>query len=206
MDAVFQILILIMSVVIHEVSHGYAALFYGDHTAEYEGRLTLNPLKHLDPFGSVILPILLYFSSGGGFVFGWAKPVPYNPHNLRPGRWPEAFVALAGPLSNLTIALIFGLVIRFSGASAYSLNSGFYFILSLIVFINLTLAIFNLVPLPPLDGSKILFAIFPDRLYRMRGTFERYGVILTLIFIFFVWQFVAPVAGMLFQVLTGVSL
>jgi Zn-dependent protease len=204
MQAIFQILILIMSVVIHEVSHGYAALMYGDHTAEYEGRLTLNPIKHLDPFGSIVLPILLYISTSGGFVFGWAKPVPYNPHNLKSGRWPEAFVALAGPLSNLLIALVFGLFIRFSHVGVAGLNNGFYYILSLIVFINLTLAIFNLIPLPPLDGSKLLFAIFPQKLYEMRRLFERYGMLFTIVFVFFIWQYVAPVVGILFSYITGI--
>jgi len=105
-DLVFQIAILIMSVVIHEVSHGYAAYSLGDPTAKYEGRLTLNPLRHLDMFGSVLLPFILYITHAG-FIFGWAKPVPYNPHNLRPGRWSEAQVAIAGPFSNLCLALVF---------------------------------------------------------------------------------------------------
>src|SRR5437762_845178 len=103
MDLFYSIAILILSVVVHEVSHGYAARALGDHTAEYEGRLTLNPLKHLDPFGSVLLPLMTYYL--GGFVIGWAKPVPYNPYNLRPGRWSEALVAAAGPASNFAIAL-----------------------------------------------------------------------------------------------------
>lgn len=201
MDAVFEIVILIMSVVIHEVSHGYAALMYGDKTAEYEGRLTLNPLKHLDPFGSIILPILLYISSAGSFVFGWAKPVPYNPHNLRPGRWPEAFVALAGPLSNLILALIFGLLTRFGTG----FSEGFLHIIILITFINLLLMTFNLVPLPPLDGSKLLYAVFPERLYEMRRFFDRYGMILTLIFIFFIWDYVAPLVGIFFRTITGLA-
>src|SRR4051812_20331887 len=98
LEVVFQIAVLIMSVVIHEVSHGYAASLLGDPTARLEGRLTLNPLKHLEIFGSVIVPLISYYA--GGFIFGWAKPVPYNPHNLRPGRWSEAIVALAGPFSN----------------------------------------------------------------------------------------------------------
>jgi Zn-dependent protease len=204
MNAVFEIIILILSIVIHEVSHGYAALHYGDRTAEYQGRLTLNPLKHLDPFGSVILPILLYISSSGSFVFGWAKPVPYNPHNLKPGRWPEAYVALAGPLSNIIIAIIFSILLRFTIPLGFGV--GFFSIISLIVFINLTLAVFNLVPLPPLDGSKLLIALFPEKLYQMRGFFERYGMILTLIFIFFIWQFVAPLVGILYGVLTGMPL
>src|SRR3990167_6815003 len=113
-DFVFQIAILIMSVVIHEVSHGYAALFFGDETARYQGRLTLNPLKHLDLTGSVIVPLLLIISKSG-FVFGWAKPVPINPYNFRNRKWAEPIVALAGPLSNITLAIIFGLLIRFGG-------------------------------------------------------------------------------------------
>lgn len=201
MDAVFQIAILIMSVVIHEVSHGYAARFYGDNTAEYEGRLTLNPLKHLDPFGSVILPILLYISTAGSVVFGWAKPVPYNPYNLKSGRWPEAFVALAGPLSNIAIALIFGLLIRFGAGSG--LSEAFLAVTAVIVFINLLLAIFNLVPIPPLDGSKLLFALFPQKLYEMRGFFDRFGLILIIFFIFFAWDLISPIVGTLFGIITG---
>src|ERR1041384_3295066 len=108
----FQIAILIMSVVIHEVSHGYAASMLGDETACYQGRLTLNPIKHLDLVGSFIVPVIAYMT--GGFIFGWAKPVPYNPYNLRPGRWSEALVAIAGPISNISLAIIFGLILRFS--------------------------------------------------------------------------------------------
>src|SRR3989344_7041585 len=115
-EAIFQILILIFSVVIHEVSHGTVAYALGDSAAKDEGRLTLNPFKHLDPFGSVVLPLITYFA--GGFVFGWARPVPYNPMNLRNKKWlglrPEALVGIAGPASNLVIALIFGLLLRFS--------------------------------------------------------------------------------------------
>src|ERR1700750_249745 len=102
----------LFSVIIHEVSHGYAALMQGDRTAEYEGRLTLNPLKHIDPVGTLILPILSLMLPGS-FLFGWAKPVPFNPYNLRNQRWGEAIVVIAGPLSNIVIALIFGLFIRF---------------------------------------------------------------------------------------------
>lgn len=201
LEFVFQIAILIMSVVIHEVSHGFAARAYGDLTAEYEGRLTLNPLKHLDPVGSILVPAFSYFA--GGFIFGWAKPVPYNPYNLKEGRWPEAFVALAGPLSNLILALIFGLIIRFGAAG---LSPAFLHIAATITFVNLLLMTFNLVPVPPLDGSKLLFAVFPQKLYEMRGFFERYGLILVIIFILFVWQLVAPVVGMLFTALSGVPL
>src|SRR6185369_136655 len=110
-DFIFSIIILIFSVIIHEVSHGYAAYMQGDNTAKYAGRLTLNPLKHLEWFGSFFLPVISYFL--GGFIIGWAKPVPFNPYNLRNHRWGEALVAVAGPAANILIALIFGLSIRF---------------------------------------------------------------------------------------------
>src|SRR3989338_782368 len=200
-DVIFQIAILIMSVVIHEVSHGYAASYLGDETARYQGRLTLNPLKHLDLFGSVILPLILAISHAG-FIFGWAKPVPYNPYNLRPGRWSEAIVALAGPASNIILALIFGLLLR-SGISG---NPAFVQIIATIAYINVLLAVFNLVPLPPLDGSKLLFALFPDKLFQIRGFFERYGLVLVLLFIFFLWQFISPVITWLFRLITGVAI
>src|SRR3989344_1310585 len=125
-DFLFQIAILIMSVVIHEVSHGYAASMLGDETARYQGRLTLNPIKHIDPVGSVVVPAISYFL--GGFIFGWAKPVPYNPYNLKPGRWSEAIVAIAGPLSNLSLALIFGALLRISlsgGGNAWASPASF---------------------------------------------------------------------------------
>lgn len=202
-EFIFQIAILIMSVVVHEVSHGYAANLLGDPTAKYEGRLTLNPLKHLDLMGSFIVPLVSYFF--GGFIFGWAKPVPYNPHNLRSGRWPEAVVALAGPFSNFLIALIFGLFLRFS-VQAGAFGEGVLHITALIVFVNLLLMVFNLVPLPPLDGSKLLFALFPERMYKMRFFFERYGFILVIFFILYVWQFVSPLTTVLFKAITGLPL
>ena len=199
-DFVFQIAVLIMSVVIHEVSHGYAASYLGDQTARYQGRLTLNPLKHLDFVGSFLVPSLAYFL--GGFIFGWAKPVPYNPYNLQPGRWSEAAVAVAGPTSNILLALIFGILLRISVSS----DPAFIQITSLIVFINILLAIFNLMPIPPLDGSKLLFAIFPDKLFQIRGFFEKYGLMLVLFFIFFLWQFIFPVIAVLFRLITGVAI
>jgi Zn-dependent protease len=136
-----------------------------------------------------------------GPVFGWAKPVPYNPYNLKPGRWPEAAVAAAGPASNLAIALIFSGVLRFGLSQGYS--AAFLHITAAIVSINLLLMVFNLMPVPPLDGSRLLFALFPDRLYRYRNFFERYGLVLVLVFIFFIWQFVEPLVGFFFSLLTG---
>lgn len=200
-DFIFQIAILIMSVVVHEISHGYAASFLGDQTARYQGRLTLNPAKHLDPIGSFLVPAASYLL--GGFIIGWAKPVPYNPYNLRPGRWSEAAVAGAGPASNLVLALIFGLFLRFGSGAGFS--PAFYEIVTVIVFINIILAVFNLVPIPPLDGSKIILAFFPDKILQIRAFFERYGLILLLFFIFFLWRFVLPVAFAIFKFITGFS-
>jgi Zn-dependent protease len=201
-DFIFQIAILIMSVVVHEVAHGTTANLLGDPTAKYEGRLTLNPLKHLDFFGSFLVPFMAY--TLGGFIFGWAKPVPYNPYNLRPGRWPEVLVAAAGPIVNIGIALIFGLVLRFGITGGWA-SPEFIQITALVVFINLILAIFNLVPIPPLDGSKLLYALFPEKLYEIRHTFERYGLLLVILFIFLAWQFISPIALFLFRLITGVG-
>lgn len=203
-DFIFQIAILIMSVVIHEVSHGYVASSLGDQTARYQGRLTLNPIKHLDFVGSFLVPTLAYFL--GGFIFGWAKPVPYNPYNLKPGRWSETFVAMAGPISNLALAIIFGSLLRIGVASGASWASpAFIQITSIIVFINILLAVFNLMPIPPLDGSKLLFALFPEKLLQIREFFEKYGLVLVIFFIFFIWQFVFPIIIWLFHIITGIA-
>lgn len=193
---------MLFSVIIHEVSHGYAALALGDPTAQIEGRLTLNPLKHLDPFGSVILPLMLALLPGG-LIFGWARPVPYNPYNLRNRRWGELWVAAAGPLSNIAIALVFGTLIRFS--PALGLPEAFVEVSFFIVLINLVLAVFNLVPIPPLDGSKILFALLPEQYARFRETLERAGFLLVIVFIFFFWQFLTPVIAVLLNLFTGMS-
>jgi Zn-dependent protease len=202
-DFIFSILILIFSVVAHEVSHGYAAYALGDNTAKFAGRLTLNPLKHLEWFGSVILPVLLALS-GAGFIIGWAKPVPFNPYNLRNQRWGEALVAIAGPVANICIALFFGLILRFGNASG-SLPDSFLYICGMITLTNLVLATFNLVPIPPLDGSKILFSLFPNSLWQIRRSLESAGFILVLIFVFFLWQYMLPVVSAEFHLLTGLS-
>ena len=191
-----------MSVVVHEVSHGYAAYFQGDNTAKYAGRLTLNPLKHLEWFGSFILPVISYFL--GGFIIGWAKPVPFNPYNLRNQKWGEAIVAIAGPAANISLALFFGLLLRF-GAFA-TLDPAFVTIIGTIVFINLILATFNLVPIPPLDGSKIIFSFLPYSWQRVRPFFERYGFIVLLFFIFFLWQFMLPIVSHEFTWITGIAM
>lgn len=203
-DAIFYVVILIMSVVIHEVSHGYAALSLGDKTAKHAGRLTLNPLRHLDPVGSVIIPLLLVVLNTG-FIFGWAKPVPYNPLNLRNQRWGTAFVAAAGALSNFLIAIVFGLLIRFAPALGIA-SEPFFFIASAIVLINILLAIFNLIPLPPLDGSRILFSLLPHRFKNIEYFLSRYAIFILLFFVFFLWKFIAPVIFFIFEAFTGTTI
>jgi len=203
MDFIFIIIILIMSVVIHEVSHGYAALALGDSTAKYQGRLTLNPLSHLDPVGSFLVPLIGHIA--GGFIIGWAKPVPFNPYNLKNQKWGEALVAIAGPLSNIALAIIFGLIIRIGFVYGF-MSQAFFGLASFVVMINIILAIFNLVPIPPLDGSKILFAVLPYKWQGMRESLEKFGLILVFVFIFLFWQVLSPVIGYFFQLLTGMAL
>lgn len=202
---VFQIVILIFSVVIHEVSHGYAALALGDKTAQYSGRLTLNPIKHLDPFGSILLPAISYLL--GGFIFGWAKPVPYNPYALRNQKWGPAVVGAAGPGANIALAVVFGLLIRFLPDFAQNLPGAFVLnfvtIAGAVALMNLVLAIFNLVPIPPLDGSKVLFSLLP---YQWRGLqifLEQYSLFLLLVFIFFFAQGLLPAVLFSFRLITG---
>ncbi|PIR40287.1 MAG: site-2 protease family protein [Candidatus Zambryskibacteria bacterium CG10_big_fil_rev_8_21_14_0_10_34_34] len=202
MDFIFIIIILIMSVVIHEVSHGYAALALGDPTAKYQGRLTLNPISHLDPIGSFFVPLIGYFA--GGFIVGWAKPVPFNPYNLRNQKWGEALVAVAGPVSNIALAILFGLTIRFL-PEYINVSQSFLNLASSVVLINIILAIFNLIPIPPLDGSKILFAFLPYKWQALRQSFERFGLILVFIFILFIWQIMSHIIGFLFTLLTGIA-
>ena len=203
-DFIFIIIILIFSVILHELAHGYSALWLGDPTAKHSGRLTLNPLKHLDPFGSVILPLILYILPGN-LIFGWAKPVPYNPYNLRNQRWGEAIVAASGPLTNIFIALVFGLIIRF-GVSFGLVSQAFVNLSSIIVIMNIVLAVFNLVPIPPLDGSKILFSVLPQRFIALKPVLERYGMLLVLLFILFLWQLILPIVIWVFSLITGIGL
>jgi Zn-dependent protease len=191
-----------MSVVIHEVSHGFMALRFGDKTALYAGRLTLNPLKHLDLFGSIILPAFLVLTHAS-FLFGWAKPVPYNPNNLTNRKWGTIAVASAGILANLSLAVFFGLILRFSLNSIVSVN--FVSIISSIVLINLGLAIFNLVPIPPLDGSKILFSFLPRSFYGVISFFEQYSLVLIVVFIIFFADYLYPILTFLFHLITGLA-
>ncbi|MEK7636654.1 MAG: site-2 protease family protein [Patescibacteria group bacterium] len=206
LDIIFQATILIFSIIIHEISHGYVALALGDPTAKYAGRLTLNPIPHIDLFGSIILPIISFAT--GGFIFGWAKPVPYNPYNLRNQKWGSAIVGAAGPLSNILIAFFFGMLIRimpyfFSEPTQFLAN--LVSIASFIVFLNVLLAIFNLLPIPPLDGSKVLFAMLPYQFRYIQDFLEQYGFIILLFFIFFLFRLLYPVIQIVFSIFTGIG-
>lgn len=163
-----MIVALIISVIIHEMAHGYAANALGDPTARLQGRLSPNPLVHIDPVMSVILPALLILSHSG-IIFGAAKPVPYNPYNFRNQKWGEALVAIAGPIANICIAIIFAGLIHFSDLLHTSLT--FNNLAFQIVGLNLFLALFNLVPLPPLDGSKIFPKLLP---FGLQMQYERF--------------------------------
>ncbi|MBI2055381.1 MAG: site-2 protease family protein [Candidatus Sungbacteria bacterium] len=206
---IFQLIILIFSVVIHEVSHGLAANALGDPTAKYAGRLTLDPLKHLDPVGSFIVPLASFLL--GGFIVGWAKPVPYNPYNLKVKNqdFGSAIVGVAGPAANIAIALVFGFLIRGAGYWSKVLGAGstpLLEVMAYIVLINIVLAIFNLMPIPPLDGSKVLFALLPERWIGLRLFLERFGFALLLLFIFYLSGSVLPgIVGPIFRFFTGLG-
>lgn len=198
---IIQILVLLFSVTLHEVSHGLMADRLGDKTARSHGRLTLNPIKHLDLFGSFIVPLTLVLLRSS-FVIGWAKPVPVNPWNLKDRKYGQAKVAMAGPLSNLIVAMFFGLILRFVSLP-FSWFASFASILSLIVFINLLLAIFNLTPLPPFDGSHILFAFLKGKARAMEEFLTRYSFFLLLLYLFFIFPLISPLVFRIFSFLTG---
>lgn len=199
---------LIMSIVLHEMAHGYAANALGDPTARLQGRLSANPLVHIDPLGSVILPALMLLG-GTGLLFGWAKPVPYNPYNLNNQKYGEALVAVAGPAMNIAIALIFALLIR--SADVIGLNAAFVGLATYIVYINILLALFNLIPFPPLDGSKILPIVLPLSLRLSYQNFVRkmegFGFMATILFLFvFIYLLWAPfrmIIESVFSLMTG---
>ncbi len=169
-SALFAFAILILSIILHEVAHGYAANALGDPTARLAGRLTLNPIPHIDLVGSVLIPAFLIFTNAG-ILFGWAKPVPYNPYNLKSQRWGEAMVAAAGPLTNILIAAVFALVVRAAAFGVLPPEAGTF--AALVVFVNLFLGLFNLVPLPPFDGYTVLASVLPYKYATSLRNFEQ---------------------------------
>ncbi len=196
---IVQIFIILYSIILHEVAHGAMAERLGDDTAKHAGRLTLNPIPHIDPIGTILLPLASFFSTGA--VIGWARPVPYNPLRLR-GRYGELKVALAGPATNVFIAFIFSALIRFNSAGVFHLSD---FLLSIFIYgvsLNIWLALFNLIPIPPLDGSKILFLWFAKN-YELRALFERYGLLLLIVFLFFGLAILHPIAGFIIRAFIG---
>lgn len=198
LDSIFSIIILMMSVVLHEISHGYVAAILGDPTAKYAGRLTLNPVKHLDPVGSFFVPLMTNLL--GGITFGWAKPVPYNPYNLRGGKWGPAIVAMAGPLSNLFLAIFFSFILKSSLFEAI-LSNGVITLIVNAILINIILFVFNMIPIPPIDGSKILFSIIPFRYNYIVEVIEKYQLLLVLFVILFYKAIVGPPVAILYYFL-----
>lgn len=205
---IMMIVALIISVIIHEMAHGYAANWLGDPTARLAGRLSANPLVHLDPMMSVILPALLVVT-GSPLLFGAAKPVPYNPYNLTNQKWGEAIVAFAGPAANLIIALVFAILVR--NAELLQLSQTFVILAFQIIVLNIFLAFFNLVPIPPLDGSKILPKFLPFSLAmkyeNLRRVLEQnvmmaFGIVI-LVFVFVLAEPIHWVTFELVKILVG---
>jgi Zn-dependent protease len=189
LDFLLIVSVLILSVVVHEVAHAWQARREGDHTADELGRITLNPLPHLDLMGSFLVPLFLYFA-GGGVIFGWAKPVPIVPANFRHHPGSDIRVSLAGIVSNLALAVIFTLLGASVAAASGLLGAGLSGILLTLarygIFINLLLAFFNLLPIPPLDGSHVVANLLPREMAVRYRNLGRYGVPVLLLLVFLV--------------------
>jgi Zn-dependent protease len=215
----FYVVILLYSVILHEVFHGLVALYLGDTTAKYAGRITFNPFKHIDPMMTIFMPIAMLILTGGRFAFGGAKPVPFNPYNLKNQKWGPAMVAFGGPGSNIVIAIIASIIARIipisqatkidiisnfnnweqiSAVVSGSLGSIFFELLVIVIFWNVLLAFFNLIPIPPLDGSKLLFAVTNIKEETM-AILEQFGFIILFGVIF---VFSAPLGAFLNLMLT----
>ncbi|MDP3986576.1 MAG: site-2 protease family protein [Candidatus Veblenbacteria bacterium] len=193
----FFILVIIPSAILHEWAHGFAADKLGDPTPRLAGRLTINPIPHIDIWGTLLLPFLLFFLTSGSFLFAYAKPVPFNPLALRLRRWGPAVVGLAGPAANLVLAFGLGLFVRFMDPSTFTV------FLSIVVYANVLLAVFNLVPIPPLDGSHVLFSFLPDSLYSFKVWLQRFGFIILIFFLLFLFDWLQPIMAWLYYLAAG---
>ncbi len=224
--SILTIIILIISAILHEYAHGWVAYKLGDNTARDSGRLTLNPMAHIDPVGSILLPLLLIMSKSS-FILGWAKPVPYNPYNLNDAKYGDAKVALGGPITNLILAIFFGslskalplpllikqnLIISYFnvnydvllGAMSGSLITSIFVISIIACFVNLLLMIFNLIPIPPLDGSKVLMTFLPPNLEAKMHQIEPYGIFIIMFLLMFgFFSFIWPLVIFLFEIMVG---
>jgi Zn-dependent protease len=195
LDGLIGIVILIFSAILHEIAHGYVADKLGDPTARLYGRLTLDPRKHIDPIGTILLPLLFIISNvfgvGGGIFFAWAKPVPVDPYNLREGRKDVALVSLSGPLTNIILAVIATIILKSLAAFTQSVPLEVVNILSMIISYNVFLAIFNLLPIPPLDGSKVVALLLPERAANEYLALGRFGMIFVFFLIVFYGSFLS---------------
>lgn len=205
MKYIILIVVLLFSVIVHEVAHGFVAYKRGDSTAKLLGRLTLNPIYHIDIFGSIILPAILMLT--GAPVFGWAKPVPINMYNLKNPKIDMIFVSLAGITANFLLAVCAGIlmfVIRTFFANADIMVS-MYIILQYVIVINIVLFIFNLIPIPPLDGSRVVLFLLPRELAQKYAQIEKYGfwIILILLMTNILWKIIGPIANFLIKLLSG---
>jgi Zn-dependent protease len=199
MEQLIMLVVLFFSVIIHEISHGYIALLNGDPTAKLYGRLTLNPIPHIDPVGTILVPALLFLSHSG-ILFGWAKPVPVNPSNFRNFRTGELSVSAAGPLSNFFLAFVFAQLLPWTQS-----NPGFFLFCKYGVIINLYLMLFNLIPIPPLDGSKVIMPLLPRAMQQLYMQLEPVGFVLILVLLYSgIWSsIIMPIFQFLIGILVG---
>lgn len=205
MKYVISVVVLLFSIIVHEVAHGFVAYKRGDSTAKALGRLTLNPIPHIDILGSIILPLVLMLT--GAPVFGWAKPVPVNMYNLKNPKRDMIFVSLAGVTANFLLAVISGAIMFLIRAffADVSIMASVYVILQYTIVINIVLMIFNLIPIPPLDGSRVVLFLLPRELAQKYAKIERYGfwIILILLMTNVLWKIIAPIANFLIRLLSG---